>query len=147
MICQSLPSSTKDNQVALDIMAAGHITSRVKHMAVPIAICHEDIKVGNSEGQKILGILNPSDLGTKSLPSSSYHRQSRQLRGQRYYPAPGTLHFKLLQVELVNQRINEVKNGKSNGLVNIHAFRTMTSAISDNKNQGKLGPQLKQAPK
>ena len=137
----------EDNQAALDIMAAGHITSRVKHMAVPIAICHEDIKEGNSVGEKILGILNPADLGTKPLPSSSYHRQSRQLRGQRYYPAPGTLHYELLQVNLVNQRINEVENGKSDGLVNIHAFRTMTSAISDNKNQVKLDPQLKHAPK
>ena len=98
----------EDNQAALDIMAAGHITSWVKHMAVPIAICHEDIKAGNSKGQKILGILDPSDLVTTPLPSSSYHRQSRQLCGQRYYPAPGTLHYKLLQVKLVNQRINEV---------------------------------------
>ena len=95
----------EDNQAALDIMVAGHITSRVKHMAVPIAICHEDIKAGNSVDQKILSILNPSNLGTKPLPSSSYRRQSRKLCGQRYYPAPGTLHYKLLQVELVNQRI------------------------------------------
>ena len=116
-------------------------------MVVPIAICHEDIKAGNSEGQKILGIPNSSDSGTKPLPSSSFHHQSRQLCGQRYHPAPGTLHYELLQVELVNQRINEIENGKSDGLVNIHAFRTMTSIISDNKNQAKLDPQLKHAPK
>ena len=136
----------EDNQAALDIMAAGHITSRVKHMAVPIAICHEDIKAGNSEGHKILGILNPSDLGTKPLPASSFHRQSRQLRGQRYYPAAGTLHGKLMQVELVNQRINKIENGKCDGLVNIHAYRTMTS-VYDNKDQGKHDLQLKLAPR
>ena len=39
----------EDNQAALDIMAAGHITSRVKHMVVPIAIIHEEINNGNAK--------------------------------------------------------------------------------------------------
>ena len=111
----------EDNQAALDIMAAGHITSRVKHMDVPIAICHEDINKGNSKGEKIPGILNPSDLGTKPLPSSGFHHLSRQLRGQRYYPAADSLHGKLMQVELVNQRVNKIDNTKPDGLINIHA--------------------------
>ena len=137
----------EDNQATLDIMAAKHITSRVKHRVVPIAICHKDIKAGNSEGRKISGVFSTADLGTKPLPSSSFHCQSRQLYGKRYCPAPDTLHYELLQVELVNQRINKIENGKSDGLVNIHAFRTMTSAVCDNKDQGKLDLQLKQAPK
>ena len=49
----------EDNQAALDIMAAGHILSRVKHMAVPIAICHEDIKLARQKATKSLAFSIP----------------------------------------------------------------------------------------
>ena len=71
----------EDNQAALNIMAAGHITSRVKHMVVPIAIIHEEINNGNAKGEKISGKLNPADIGTKPLLASSLHRLLHQLRG------------------------------------------------------------------
>jgi hypothetical protein len=35
----------EDNQAALDIMVIGHIAIRVKHIAVPMVIIHEDIKI------------------------------------------------------------------------------------------------------
>ena len=148
-LCHDMSKPTiiyEDNQTTLDSMAAGHITSRVKHMAVPIAICHEDINKGNSQGEKIPGILNPSDLGTKPLPSSSFHRLSRQLRGQRYYPAAVSLHGRLMQVELVNQRVNEIDNTKLDGLINIHAYKNM-ALVYDNNEQSKLHLQLKRMAK
>ena len=36
----------EDNQPARDIIEAGQITSRVKHMATAIAIIHEEYKKG-----------------------------------------------------------------------------------------------------
>ena len=36
----------EDNQPAIDIIEAGQITSRVKHMATAIAIIHEEYKKG-----------------------------------------------------------------------------------------------------
>ena len=46
-----------------------------------------------------------------------------------------------MQVELVNQRINEIDNIKSDGLINIHAYKNMAS-VYDNKDQSKLHLQL-----
>ena len=61
----------EDNQPAIDIMMAGQITSRVKHMAVDVAMIREDIILGNSIPKKIKGTINPADIGTKPLPSST----------------------------------------------------------------------------
>ena len=127
-LCHDMSKPTiiyEDNQAALDIMAAGLITSCVKHMAIPIAICHEDINKGNSKGEKIPGTLNPADIGTKPLPSSSLHCLSRQLRGQKCYPAVDSLHGQLMQVKLVNQSVNEIDNNKSDGLINIRTYKDM----------------------
>ena len=53
-----------DNQAALDIMAAGHITSRVKHMAVPIKIFVPSIF--NSETiLPNLALLPPASIHTQ----------------------------------------------------------------------------------
>ena len=97
----------EDNQPAIDIIEAGQITSRVKHMATAIAIIHEEYKKGTVRPVKIKGTLNPSDMGTKPLPSTSHHRHFRQMRGQRYYPSPTSLHGELMQVSLVVQRHTE----------------------------------------
>ena len=95
----------EDNQAALNNMATGHITSRVKHMTVPADIIHEnnrDIKNGNAKVKKISGKLNPADIGTQLRPISSLHRLSRQLHRQRHYPAPDSKHCRLMQVKPVN---------------------------------------------
>jgi hypothetical protein len=100
------------NQAALGIMAARHLTSRVQHKAVPIAIIREEeIKNGNAKGKKIPEKLNQSDIGTKPLSVSSLHIFSSYLRGQQYYPAPDQKHGRLIQLELVNH--NEIENEKS----------------------------------
>ncbi len=64
----------EDNQPLIDILNAGQITGRVKYMAVPLAICHREIKLRHCELKKLSGILNESDLGTKPLPALLFHR-------------------------------------------------------------------------
>ena len=76
-------------------------------MATAIAIIHEEYKKGTVRPVKIKGTLNPSDMGTKRLPGTSHHRHFRQMRGQRFYPAPTSLHGELMQVSLVVQRHTE----------------------------------------
>ena len=101
-------------------------------MAVPIAIIHRDIKEGNSKAGKIPSPLNPSDLGTKPLPSTSFHRQTRWCRGQKFYPASNTERGKLMEVDRVNNRINEIENQIDPYLIDYHATRTI-GEIYDNK--------------
>ena len=108
-----------DTQIALDVMAAGNITRRVKRMAVHIAIIHKVIKIGNEKGEKISGKFNPADIGTNPLPASTLHRLSRQLRGQGYYTVPDSEHGRVMQVELVHKHINETENNKSNRSINL----------------------------
>ena len=83
----------EDNQPCIDIITAGHITKRVKHMTVPVGMIGEEIKRGHNLPFKIPGLLNPSDNGTKPNPSSTFHRHVRFCRGQRFYPPAGSEHY------------------------------------------------------
>ena len=42
----------EDNQPLIDILNAGQIMGCVKHMAVPLAICHREIILGHCEPKK-----------------------------------------------------------------------------------------------
>ena len=88
-------------------MATGQITGRVKHMAAPISIIHEDIISGNSKAGKIKGNLNPSDIGTNPLLTSIFYRHFRQGRGRGFYPVANMEHGKPMKGELVNSHLTE----------------------------------------
>ena len=92
----------EDNQACLDVINAGQITQRTRHMAVAVGICQEDVKRGLAKGSKVLGTLNMSDNGTKPNPNSTHHFQVRFGRGERFYPVPNSLHGELMQVAMVN---------------------------------------------
>ena len=124
----------EDNQPAIDVMLAGQITGRVKHMATVIAMIVEDIKAGNNIPKKIKGTINPADIGTKPLPASTLHRHARQCRGQRFYPPANTEHGKLLQVELVNVQLTEYDHAKASKTID---YRTIDAAAYDNKEKKK----------
>ena len=123
----------EDNQPAIDIMVAGQITSRVKHMAIPVKMIAEDIEMKRVEPKKISGLINSPDIGTKPLPAQSHHRFFRQLRGQRFYPDPSTEHGKLMQVDMVSHRLTEFD---SQGASKIDPHRMQhKSAVYDNKDK------------
>ena len=100
-------------------MKGGQITSRVKHMAVPIAIIQEACDQAILDISKIDGRLNPPDMGTKPLRSSSLHRHARWLRGQRFYPSPMSEHGILMEVARVNQRINDIEHNRPDNLIKL----------------------------
>ena len=53
-------------------------------------------------------------------------------RGQRFYPSSLTEHGKLMEVDKVNTRINEIENQKDPFLLDYHATKTI-GGIYDNK--------------
>ena len=125
----------EDNQPAIDIMTAGQSgSSRVKHMATAVAFIHQDICAGNAKPSKIDGRLNIADIGTKPLASSTLHRHFRQARGHRFYPPSSSEHGKMLQVDMVNQRLTEFDTAAP---TYINFKQMMNAAVYDNKEQGK----------
>lgn len=124
----------EDNQPAIDIMLAGQINGRVKHMATVIAMIMEDIRAGNSFPIKIKGTINPADIGTKPLPASSLHRHYRWGRGHRYYPPANTEHGKCMQVELVNTTLTEYDQAKAAKTID---YRLLNAAAYDGKEKKK----------
>ena len=125
----------EDNQPCIDIITAGQITKLVKHIAIPVAMINEDIAAGNSKPVKIDGKLNPPDNGTKPNPSSTFHRHYQFCRGQIFYPPAGSEHGKLLQVHLVNQRINEAENDKPR-LISLEHYDDLNQ-VFENKDEKK----------
>jgi hypothetical protein len=94
-----LPEPTilyEDNQACMDILAANQVTSRVKHIAVPIAYCHEQIRLMQVKREKVHTSLQVSDIGNKPNASTLHHRHRDTLCGKRFYPRPHTKHATLL---------------------------------------------------
>ena len=126
----------EDNQPCISIIEAGHITKLVKHIAIPVAMITEDINKKGSRPCKIPGPINPSDIGTKPNPTSTFHRHLRFCRGQHYYPPAGSEHAILLQLHLINMRINEVEDVGPQGLINLEHYKDLNQ-VFDNKDQKK----------
>ena len=124
----------EDNQPAIDIIVAGSITARVKHMAVVIAMIKEAMAKGSHKPIKIDGRINPADIGTKPNPASTFHRNLRVGRGQQFYPHPASEHGKLMQVELVCNRLNEFETGR---VTQIDFRNIANTAVYDHKEKHK----------
>jgi len=90
----------EDSQPTIDIVRANHLTTRVKHIAVPIAYIHEQYVLLTVDPQKIDGKLQPADIGTKALPGPQVDNHFDYMRGARFLPPPGTEHYKLLDLHL-----------------------------------------------
>ena len=97
-----LPSPVyEDSEPCIDILDANEVTSRVKHVAVPIHFIHDQIRThGRFVVRKISTRLNPADSGTKPNPSPAHFRHYDYSCGVRFYPPQGSDHYKLLQLDL-----------------------------------------------
>ena len=89
----------EDSQPCIDALKANTVTSRVKHIAVPIHYIHQQITAGKVDFQKIDTKLNLADSGTKPNPSPTHFRQWNQAIGVRFYPPKDSEHYKLLQLD------------------------------------------------
>ena len=90
----------EDSQPTIDIVKANHLTTRVKHIAVPIAYIHEQYVLLTVDPEKIKGIIQPADVGTKTLPGPQVDAHFGYIRGERFYPPSDSEHYKLLEMHL-----------------------------------------------
>lgn len=89
----------EDSQPCIDVLKANTVTSRVKHIAVPIHFIHQLISQGRIDILKIDTNLNLADSGTKPNSAPVHFRQFDQAIGVRFYPPPESEHYKLLKLD------------------------------------------------
>ncbi|MGB2447382.1 MAG: reverse transcriptase domain-containing protein [Candidatus Poseidoniaceae archaeon] len=87
-----------DSQPCIDILNANAVTSRVKHIAVPIHFIHQLIFDGRISIRKIGTHLNLADSGTKPNSAPVLFRHFDHIHGVRFYPPSGSDHFRLLEL-------------------------------------------------
>lgn len=87
-----------DSQPCIDALEANTVTTRVKHIAVPIKYINEQIQDGCIKLEKIDTTLNFADSGTKPNPSPTHFRHYDHVIGVRFYPPEGSEHYKLLEL-------------------------------------------------
>ena len=88
-----------DSQPCIDILNANAVTSRVKHIAVPIHFIHQLIYQDRICVRKIDTHLNLADSGTKPNPAPTLFRHIDHAIGVRFYPPSDSDHFRLLELQ------------------------------------------------
>jgi len=86
----------EDSQPCIDVLEANTVTTRVKHIAVPIHFIHDQIFVNYFVMQKIGTNLNLSDLGTKPNPAPTHFCQYDHTSGVRFCPPKDSEHYVLI---------------------------------------------------
>ena len=97
-ICRPLPIYC-DSQPAIDSINANTVTSRVKHVAIPIMYMHEHVKDGTISLHKINTKLNLADSGTKPNSAPVHFEHFDQAIGVRFYPPANSQHYNLLNLD------------------------------------------------
>jgi hypothetical protein len=87
-----------DSQPCIDSLQANTVTTRQKHIVVPIHFIHEQIENGRVELRKIGTTLNLADSGTKPIPSSTHFRHCDHIIDVRFCPPPDSEHYRLLEL-------------------------------------------------
>jgi len=88
----------EDSQPCIDILQANTVTTRVKHIAVPIHFIHHQIAMKKFTMVKIGTQLNLADSGTKPTPGPTHFRHFDQSIGVRFYPPLESEHHDLLEL-------------------------------------------------
>ena len=94
----------EDNQPTIDVIKAGKVTSRVKHIAVPVAYLNEKYDQYVAEPQYINTKIQPADMGTKPVSGPLLHDHFWNIRGATFYPPITSKHYALLELHRANPR-------------------------------------------
>ena len=94
----------EDNQPTIDVIKAGKVTSRVKHIAVPVAYLNEKYDQYVAEPQCINTKIQPADMGTKPVSGPLLHDHFWNIRGATFYPPITSKHYALLELHRANPR-------------------------------------------
>lgn len=92
----------EDSQPTIDIIKANRVTSRVKHIAVPVAYIHEKYDAKLVTPEHIKTTIQPADMSTKPVSGPVLQRHFKFIRGYRFYPPKGSEHYTLLQLDLAD---------------------------------------------
>jgi hypothetical protein len=86
----NLPEPTRhheDNQPSIDIVAANKVTSRVRHIHIPVCYMHHYYDRGTFTPIHCKGTLMCADICTKPVAGPALRRHFDWLRGARFIPA------------------------------------------------------------
>lgn len=84
---QALPAPTRhheDNQPSINIISANKVTSRVRHVHIPICYMHYHYDCGTFAPSFCKGTLMCADICTKPTAGPLHHRHFNWLRGARF---------------------------------------------------------------
>jgi len=86
----------EDNQGTSDIVNAGRLTPRVKHIDIPLCFIHDHHKQGSFEVKRCHTTLMLADGLNKALAGPVIKRHSDQYTGKRFYPKQNSPHHNAL---------------------------------------------------
>ena len=86
----------EDNQGTTDIVNAGRLTPRVKHIDIPLCFLHEHHQKGAFVIQQCSTHLMLADGLNKALAGPTIKRHASIYVGKRFYPKENTVHLQAL---------------------------------------------------
>ena len=86
-----------DSTATKKVIQANKVTSRTRHLDVPVNYTHEIYNNGYFQPEYVHRSLNLADALTKALPAQSFSRHWDIMRGLRFYPSKDTPHGKYLR--------------------------------------------------
>ena len=105
--CSSKPITIyQDSQPCIEIVESNTISSRVKHVAIPVLFTHENIVREVIQMEYIKTTLQPADPGTKPQSAPVLFRAYDYLTGVRFYPPITSEHAKLMDLPTFNSSRN-----------------------------------------
>jgi len=87
----------EDNQGTSDIVNAGRLTPRVKHIDIPLCFIHDHHKQGSFDVKRCHTTLMLADGLNKALAGPVIKRHSDHYTGKRFYPKQNSPHHNALQ--------------------------------------------------
>lgn len=96
----------QDSQPCIEVVESNAMSSRVKHIAVPVLYVHEQIAHDKIRMEYIKTAIQPADPGTKPTSAPVMFRAFDYLIGVRHYPPADSEHAKLMDLPSFNASRN-----------------------------------------
>ena len=95
-ILNTPPHIYADNKATIGLIQTNKLSSRSRHLDIPIAFAHDRLTLGYFTIEHISRKLNAADSSTKPCTGPIHQRHWQFLRGLRFYPSPTTEHGRYL---------------------------------------------------
>ena len=91
-IVNTPPHIYVDNQATIGLVTTNKLTTRSRHLDIPVAFTHDRLMMGYFTISHISSKLNAADSSTKACTGPIHQRHWEFLRGYRFYPTQDTKH-------------------------------------------------------